>query len=230
MVDKEIFSRISRRIDSHIDDMIKLQTDLTALPALAPESGGDGEYRKAQFLIDHLRSMGVKDIDEFNAADKRVSSGVRPNIVATIPGKNPDRTVWILTHTDIVPPGELEFWDDDPYKGYVKDGRIYGRGTEDNQQDLVASLFAAGAFIEEEIMPESNIGLVFVADEETGSIKGLEHLLKMKKAHSNRRRKIQTYPTSIPYRERMFFIWIPVSFPPLIFPPLWQKYEKWPTK
>ena len=79
---------------------------------------------------------------------------------------------------DIVPPGEMKFWDSDPYRGYVKNDRIYGRGTEDNQQDLVASLFAAKAFLDEGIVPESNIGLAFVSDEETASRWGLDYILR----------------------------------------------------
>ena len=107
-----------------------------------------------------------------------MTAGVRPNILVTVPGRDKNRTVWILTHLDIVPPGEIKFWDRDPYQGYVKNERVYGRGTEDNQQDLVASLFAARAFLEEGILPESNIGLAFVSDEETASRWGLAYILR----------------------------------------------------
>ena len=176
-----ILERIGKRIDSYKDDMVRMQIGLTAIPALSPDSGGDGEYEKAKFLIDCLHDLGFSDIKEFNAPDKRVSSGLRPNIVVTIPGENLEKTVWILTHTDIVPPGEMSLWKSDPYKGYVKNGRIYGRGTEDNQQDLVASIFAAKAFIDEGITPEKRVGLTFVADEETASKFGLQYLLKNEK-------------------------------------------------
>ena len=83
-----------------------------------------------------------------------------------------------MTHMDIVPPGELELWDEDPFKCYVKHDRVYGRGTEDNQQDLVSSIFAAKAFLDEGIKPRSSIGLAFVADEETASNFGLSFILR----------------------------------------------------
>jgi succinyl-diaminopimelate desuccinylase len=79
---------------------------------------------------------------------------------------------------DVVPPGDLNMWETDPYKIEVKEGKIYGRGTEDNQQSLVASIFALKAFIDEGLVPEYDTGLVFVADEETGSQFGLGHVLK----------------------------------------------------
>lgn len=167
-----------KKIDSYEEEMIALQIALTAIPALAPENGGEGEEKKALFLAQYLKEAGFKDVREYDAPDERVSSGIRPNIVATLPGKNTGHTVWIITHTDVVPPGEPGFWDRDPYEGYVKNEKVYGRGTEDNQQDLVASLFAAKAFIDESVTPQLNIGLAFVADEETASRKGLEFLLE----------------------------------------------------
>ncbi len=167
---------IMNRIDSYRDKMVHLQIDLTAIPALAPDSGGTGEYDKAEFLIATLRAMGFQDVQRYDAPDSRVPSGIRPNIVATVPGKS-GKAVWIMTHLDIVPPGERTFWSADPYQAYEKDGKVFGRGTEDNQQDLVASLFAAKAFLDEGIAPEYTIRLAFVADEETGSDYGMTWLL-----------------------------------------------------
>jgi len=78
---------------------------------------------------------------------------------------------------DIVPPGELRLWSHDPYSAYVKDGHIFGRGVEDNQQDMVASIFAAQAMLDEGLIPDNSINLAFVSDEETSSNKGLYHMI-----------------------------------------------------
>jgi succinyl-diaminopimelate desuccinylase len=176
-IDKALFKRISDRIDSYREDCIRLQFGLSAIPALSPENGGDGELPKARFLAERLRELGFTDIFDINAPDSRVSSGLRPNLIARVPGKRTDRTVWIMTHLDIVPPGEASLWHSDPYQGFVKDGLVYGRGTEDNQQDMVASIFAAKAFLDEGLTPESGIGLAFVSDEETASRYGISHVL-----------------------------------------------------
>jgi succinyl-diaminopimelate desuccinylase len=178
MIDETTKARIFSRIDSYLADMIDLQIQLTAIPALSPDNQGTGEAEKAAFLHRFLRHAGFGAIDEIHAPDDRVPTGYRPNILVSCPGKNLSRKVWILTHTDIVPPGEMGLWSEDPYKGYVKDGCVFGRGTEDNQQDLVASIFAAKAFIDEKILPESSIGLAFVADEETSSRWGLDYVLQ----------------------------------------------------
>lgn len=171
------FYQIMKRIETYQEDMIRLQIELTAIPALAPENGGDGEHEKAVFLIDFLHRMGFGEILSCPAPDSRVSSAYRPNLILKLPGGNTPRNVWIMTHLDIVPPGELKFWEEGPYRGFVRDGRVYGRGTEDNQQDMVASIFAAKAFLDEGISPKTSIGLLFASDEETGSKLGLEYVL-----------------------------------------------------
>lgn len=180
MIDISAFEKIASRIDTYKDAMIKMQMDLTAIPAMSPDNGGDGEYEKVKYLLSQLRNAKFPNIIEIEAPDCRVSAGIRPNILVTIPGKNTNKTVWVLTHIDVVPPGERRLWDEDPFIGYVKDGRIYGRGAEDNQQDMVSSIFAAKAFHDECIIPEYSIGLAFVADEETASRFGLSYVLQNK--------------------------------------------------
>ncbi len=177
MIDPEKFQRISKRIDSYRNQMIELQTALTAIPAVGPENGGDGELLKAKFLKQHLMKLGFNNFRHYDAKDNRVSSGVRPNFVTTIEGVNKSGFTWIITHLDIVPPGELKLWSHDPYDAYAKDGYIFGRGVEDNQQDMVASIFAAKAIIDEGLTTANSINLAFVSDEETSSNMGLYYMM-----------------------------------------------------
>jgi len=170
--------RIMKRIDSYEDEMVRMQIELSAIPALAPENGGDGEYDKALFLKKKLVEFGFVNIESVDAPDGRVSSGVRPNIIAKLQGASDAGAVWIFTHMDVVPPGEISLWDKDPFQGYRKEGKVYGLGTEDNQQDLVSSLFAAKAYIDEGLPPGRSINLAFLADEEVGSQFGMEYLVE----------------------------------------------------
>ena len=177
MIDADKFQRLSQRIDSYREAMIELQIALCAVPAVGPENGGDGELLKANLLKKRLIEMGFKNFRHYDAQDNRVSSGIRPNFITTIEGKNKNRFIWIITHMDIVPPGELRLWSHDPYSAYVKDGHIFGRGVEDNQQDMVASIFAAKALIDEGLTPTHSINLAFVSDEETSSNMGLYYMI-----------------------------------------------------
>lgn len=179
------FDKIADRIDSYRDEMIDMQTKLCSIPAISPTSGGEGEAKKAEVLLDFLKKTGFQDVQLVKAPDLEAPSDYRPNILAIYKGKSSARTNWVMTHMDIVPPGELSLWKGDPFKAWVEEGKVYGRGTEDNQQDMVASLFAVKAFHEEGIKPQYDVGIALVADEETGSGKGIDYVL----LHSNPFRK-----------------------------------------
>ncbi len=108
--------KIREYIKNSRKEMIDLQTLLSSIPAIAPESGGEGEYDKAQALIEWLKKNGFTDIQVLNAKDERAKNGVRPNIIVTIPGESDDYARWIMAHMDVVPPGDLSAWNSDPYK------------------------------------------------------------------------------------------------------------------
>jgi len=110
--------------------------------------------------------------------DHRVPSKIRPNLLALFAGRDPRRTVWILSHLDTVPPGDRRLWKSDPYALKQHGDRLIGRGVEDNHHGIVSSYFAVKAFQEEGILPAHSIGLVLVSDEETGSQRGLQYVLK----------------------------------------------------
>ncbi|MBR4179105.1 MAG: M20 family metallo-hydrolase, partial [Treponema sp.] len=75
-------------LDGARADIVALQTLLTSIPAIAPEGGGDGESKKCDALEAWLKDNGFENIERFEAPDSRVSSGVRPSLVVTIPGQD----------------------------------------------------------------------------------------------------------------------------------------------
>ncbi len=159
-------------------DMVDLEVLLTKHVAIAPEGGGDGETQKADALEHWLIEKGFADIQRIEAPDSRVSSGKRPNIIVTIPGKKDDYSIWVIAHIDVVPAGDLKLWNTNPWEVVEKDGKLFGRGVEDDQQGLVSQTFAALYYLENDIKPEHTIKLLFAADEENGSEYGVIYLLK----------------------------------------------------
>ena len=170
--------KIIDRIDSFRDEMIDMQIQLCSFPAISPSSGGEGEIKKAECLLEFINTSGFSDVSVIKAPDLDAPVGYRPNILAIYKGKNDSKTIWIMTHMDVVPPGELQLWNGNPFKAWVEEGKIFGRGVEDNQQDMVASLYALKALFAEGIVPEYDIGIALVADEETGSEKGIDYVLQ----------------------------------------------------
>ena len=90
-----------------------------------------------------LKQMKFDELSVINIKDPKAKNGVRPNIVAKYYGQNRKKTLWVMAHLDIVPPGDLSLWKTDPFKAVVKGDKIYGRGSEDNQQGVVSGLLAA---------------------------------------------------------------------------------------
>ncbi len=164
-------------IDSYRDDMIEALGEIIRIPAIGPEGNGEGEFERARYVRDLVEKCGFEDIEMYDALDERVRLRLRPNIVAKKKGDS-EQTVWIVSHMDTVPPGDLDAWTSPPFSPKVADGKLYGLGTEDNGQALVASLFAAKALNKLGMRPERTMGLALVADEEVGSEKGIQFLIR----------------------------------------------------
>lgn len=89
----DIFNTLSKRIDTYHDEVITIQTSLTAIPALGPENGGEGEAKKAEYIMNLLKEIKCDDIHFVKAPDDRVPISYRPNILAIIKGKSSDKTI-----------------------------------------------------------------------------------------------------------------------------------------
>jgi succinyl-diaminopimelate desuccinylase len=173
-----VLKGVFNTIEKMRDEMIELQRLLTGIPAIAPDSEGEGEMEKAKALSAWLVKQGFVEPLWYNAPDLRVPAGERPNLVVTLKGERESPALWIMSHLDVVPPGEMDLWNSDPYTLVEKDGILFGRGVEDNQQGLVSSIFSTLALKRLGITPKRTVNLLFVADEEVGSKFGIEYLLK----------------------------------------------------
>lgn len=170
--------KVFNTIDGYRDEIINFQADLTSRVALGPENEGTGEHDKAGYLMKRLEELKPDFLEEIKAPDERAREGYRPNVVAKWEAGNTGSTVWVLSHMDVVPPGDLSLWDSDPYQIKVEDDKIIGRGVEDNQHGIISSYLALKAIRDSEVALGRAVGLIFVADEETGSKYGLDYLLK----------------------------------------------------
>jgi succinyl-diaminopimelate desuccinylase len=173
------FDNVSSEIEGLKSEMTRVLMELIRIPAIAPENNGEGESNKAEKLMQILKTLNFDKIERYDAEDERVPSRKRPNIVTYQHGENLSERIWIITHLDVVPPGEESLWTfTKPFEPVIKEGRVYGRGSEDNGQSMVASIFAAKALKNLGIKPKRTVALAFVADEEQGSAYGIQHLIK----------------------------------------------------
>jgi len=69
-------------------------------------------------------------------------------------------------HTDVVPPGDEQEWNTDPFEPTFKDGLLYGRGAADMKSGLAAMIVALEDFLAEHPDHDGSISLLITSDEE----------------------------------------------------------------
>ncbi|MFO8069026.1 MAG: M20 family metallopeptidase [Alkalibacterium sp.] len=77
-----------------------------------------------------------------------------------------EETVGVLCHLDVVPEGNREKWESDPFEGTERDGVLYGRGSQDDKGPTVAALYAFKAVVDAEETFNKKIRFIFGTDEE----------------------------------------------------------------
>jgi len=176
MLDEEL-TKIFQKIDHSKNEMIEFLSNTIKIPALGPEFGGDGEEEKVGLIQNYLEKFGFREFERYDATDERVSSGKRPNLIAWLRGKSHEKRLLIITHSDIVPPGDADQWMTEPFRVIEKEEKLYGRGVEDNGQSITSSIFAAKVLMDLDLKPAYDVRLIFVADEEIDSEKGIKYLI-----------------------------------------------------
>jgi acetylornithine deacetylase/succinyl-diaminopimelate desuccinylase-like protein len=130
-----------------------------------------GNERAAiEYLESYVRQAGFET--ELLAATPE-----RPNLIATLPGEDPDGPVMVLLgHVDTVL-ASAEDWKHDPWSGEISDGFLWGRGAIDMKSQVAAETVAAMELARSGWRPARGaLKLVFVADEETGGEVGARWL------------------------------------------------------
>jgi len=81
-------------------------------------------------------------------------------------------------HTDVVPPGDLAAWTDDPFAGAVRDGVLYGRGACDMKGGIAAFIAGLTDYLAANPNHRGSISLLITGDEEARSVDGTAKVLE----------------------------------------------------
>ncbi|OPJ54794.1 dipeptidase PepV [Alkalithermobacter paradoxus] len=77
-----------------------------------------------------------------------------------------DEMIGILGHLDVVPEGEIESWIYPPFDAVIDDGKIYGRGTQDDKAPTLAAIYAVKALMDLGFEFNKRVRFIFGTDEE----------------------------------------------------------------
>ncbi|NRD76461.1 Sapep family Mn(2+)-dependent dipeptidase [Bacillus sp. BRMEA1] len=81
-------------------------------------------------------------------------------------GEGPEM-IGVLGHLDIVPAGKLDEWLTPPFVATIKDGNMYGRGTQDDKGPTLAAVFAVKALMNLGATFPKRVRFIFGTDEES---------------------------------------------------------------
>ncbi|UKA61788.1 M20 family metallopeptidase [Arthrobacter sp. FW306-04-A] len=128
----------------------------TALVAAAGENPGGTEEATVKVLRDFCLAAGLA------VSEDTVAPG-RPNFTAVLPGGG-QPGVLFLGHSDVVPAGTG--WEQPPFEPYVRNARLFGRGSTDMKGGLAAVVIALKALKDAGADLPGNAALVCTVDEE----------------------------------------------------------------
>ena len=125
-----------------------------------------GEQPVADYLKQVLEAEGIP-VQVFTKAPNR------PNIVARITGTGKQRPLLLMAHTDTVNVDPKK-WSHPPFSADRNDGYIYGRGTVDDKDNVVATLMVMLTLKRLNVSLDRDVIALFEAGEEGSSSLGIQ--------------------------------------------------------
>ncbi len=156
--EKRVLDLIDRGRDDVIQYLSKLISFRTVTPAEGARAEGDDYHNLQALVAGTLKEMSFS-VEQWEADSRKLEpfpgSGAsmdrdlsnEPIVVGIRKGAGEGRSLILNGHYDVVSPGLRENWTDDPFKAVIRDGRLYGRGSND-MKGGVAAMIQAVRFID----------------------------------------------------------------------------------
>ena len=137
---KNIPDSVIQKVLAAVDHeaLIALTRDLVRINSVWDPAAGTSEQKACACAAAWAEKRGFDVQIEIVAPQ-------RPNAIVTWQAGPGKACLLFEGHTDVVTPGDLSAWDDDPFGAVVRGGRMYGRGTNDTKGNLAAMLTAMAA-------------------------------------------------------------------------------------
>ena len=184
-------SEMEREALSALDEqgLIDALRDLLRIPSLTGQ-----EATAQRWLGHHMEQLGL-DVDlwtievdllqkhpQFPGMEVDRSKSEAIGLVGTWQQTGNDTSIdkrFVFNgHIDVVPEGDHDNWNNDPWGAELKDGRIYGRGACDMKGGLMAALYAIKAIMDADIPIKGSLMMQSVIGEEDGGIGTFASLLR----------------------------------------------------
>ena len=161
--------KILTEVDRSLPGIVSSLQTLIRQPSIS--ATGEGIEECAELVRSMLEEAGIK------SEILRLGRKAAPLVYGEVKSKsNPNITLLFYNHYDVQPAEPLEMWDEDPFSGVVKGGKVFGRGAADDKGELITRIKAVEAFLRTEGDVPCNIKFVIEGEEEVGSVHVGEYL------------------------------------------------------
>jgi succinyl-diaminopimelate desuccinylase len=133
-----------------LSDTIRFASVELEGPVLLPDT---------EALLDYALAQG----EEFGFTARRAAGG----LVGVLEYGSGGEVVGVLIHLDVVPPGELSDWEHPPFAGVIADGKVFGRGAQDDKAALPGILWGAKILIDNGMTFSRRLRIILGTKEET---------------------------------------------------------------
>jgi acetylornithine deacetylase len=149
--------------------VLDLLNDLVATNSVNPTVGrGPGESALSNVIFDRLSAIGGLDVRK-----QPVSDG-RSNVIAILRGSGNGRSLLLNGHMDTVGVDGMTI---EPFKPFVENGKLHGRGACDMKGALAAMIGAVKSLFDSRVRLRGDLTFSAVIDEEYKSI-GVKKLVQ----------------------------------------------------
>lgn len=165
------------------DPAVDLLRSLVAIDSVNPSlvPGARGEADVARALAERMRAIGLA------VHVQEVAPG-RPNVIGVLDGARPGRSLMLCGHIDTVGVAGMAR----PFDPVSRDGRVYGRGSQDMKSGVAAMVDTARVIVDSGGLGAGQLLIACVVDEEHASI-GADALVTRWKADG----AVVTEPTDL---------------------------------
>ncbi|MBE6643537.1 MAG: M20 family metallopeptidase [Ruminococcaceae bacterium] len=140
------------------------------------------EAEVARFVKNYLEDIGVESelyspmsIEGFEKHPDYLDGHNLENrfdVTGVLRGKNSQKSVMLMSHSDTVPIGDESLWSFPPLSGEIRDGKIWGRGACDDKYGIAVGLFLMKLIKELGIKLDCDYYFTAYSDEEYGGGNG----------------------------------------------------------
>ena len=156
-----MYDLLRRKAAGIQNDVVHFAQDLIRIPGMT----GD-EAAVADRVVEEMETLGFDAVIRDDAG----------NVLGILNGRFGEETLLLNCHLDTVPADEA-LWNEPPFSGAIRAGRLYGRGAADCKGGLAAQVYGA-ALLKRALLPlKGRIVVACTVAEENGASVGVRHLL-----------------------------------------------------